>query len=312
MRKRHPPSPAASPMDSVALNRSIDRREENIAIRQFKSLPKWPLLGIFGCLVVFGAVGILNEGMSMEMKSGMMLFVLVAFVLYLALAVPPLPQDKLYHNFADKRCLCCRVPNTMDVASNIPFIILGMVCLWLQISGFFMVEASMLVHISWGFVFVAIILVGFGSGYYHWKPSNATLVWDRLPITLAFTSLTGIIMEEYTGIGVVLLPFLVILGGWSVYYWAKTDDLRPYVFVQGFPLMVLPCFLILFPAKYNGSLYYIYALAWYAFARVSEVNDRRIFIATGKIISGHSLKHVFSAVALAMIPRMLSIRHRLK
>ena len=26
-----------------------------------------------------------------------------------------------YHNFADQRCLCCGVPNTLDVLSNLPF-----------------------------------------------------------------------------------------------------------------------------------------------------------------------------------------------
>jgi hypothetical protein len=36
--------------------------------------------------------------------------------------------------------------------------------------------------------FLGVILTGFGSARHHWKPSEATLVWDRLPMTLAFMS----------------------------------------------------------------------------------------------------------------------------
>ena len=40
---------------------------------------------------------------------------------------PKLPQKESYHDFADQRCLCCGVPNTFDVLSNIPFLFVGLI-----------------------------------------------------------------------------------------------------------------------------------------------------------------------------------------
>jgi hypothetical protein len=34
--------------------------------------------------------------------------------------------------------------------------------------------------------FVGLLLTAFGSSYYHLVPSNARLVWDRLPMTIVF------------------------------------------------------------------------------------------------------------------------------
>jgi len=39
---------------------------------------------------------------------------------------PSLPQPLEYHNFADQRCLCCGVPNTLDVVSNAPFLLVAL------------------------------------------------------------------------------------------------------------------------------------------------------------------------------------------
>ena len=40
------------------------------------------------------------------------------------------------------------------------------------------------------------------SRYYHWKPTNATLVWDRLPMTLAFMTVFAIMIDERLGAGI--------------------------------------------------------------------------------------------------------------
>ena len=41
---------------------------------------------------------------------------------------------------------------------------------------------------------LGVLLTGFGSGYYHWSPSNETLVWDRLPMTLTFLPMTALLL----------------------------------------------------------------------------------------------------------------------
>uniref|UniRef100_A0A7S3ZI92 Alkaline phytoceramidase n=1 Tax=Lotharella globosa TaxID=91324 RepID=A0A7S3ZI92_9EUKA len=289
-----------------------DKGQEDIKMgimRQFKKFPITPLVVIFGCLGAFVSYALSNPNqVGTEAKVIVMLMALVSLLMYLFLAVPPVSQDLGYHNFADKRCLCCGVPNTLDVASNIPFAIVGLVALSLQLTGHFVIDGRREVQIAWGFLWVSIIAIGFGSAYYHWAPTNATLVWDRLPMTFAFTGLTALLMQENAGVGLISLPILVGIGVWSVWYWAKTDDLRPYFFVQGFPMLTLPFFLYLFPSKYDQRDYYLFALAWYAIARVTEVNDRKIFTMSGRLFSGHTLKHLAAAVALCMIPRMLSLR----
>ena len=185
--------------------------------------------------------------------------------------------------------------------------------------------------------------------YYHWKPTNATLVWDRLPMTLAFMTVFAIMIDERLGAGIggkvrsyfvhtptrpsdhtscsrarigratvgndgesrrhmsrifrgeikslplpplhvlilhfflsVFLPFpplssllsvslsfcpsvfpsfrppkvllpLLVTGLASVVYWAQTDDLRPYVLVQGIPLIAIPVLIAAYPARYSGG-----------------------------------------------------------
>jgi hypothetical protein len=36
---------------------------------------------------------------------------------------------------------------------------------------------------SWTLFFAGVTAVGFGSSYYHLNPNDATLVWDRLPVS---------------------------------------------------------------------------------------------------------------------------------
>ena len=47
---------------------------------------------------------------------------------------------------------------------------------------------------AWLIFFVGVALVSAGSAYYHWSPSNPTLVWDRLPMTLGFMAFFAVII----------------------------------------------------------------------------------------------------------------------
>ena len=87
-------------------------------------------------------------------------------------------------------------------------------------------------EISWFIYAFSIFTVSFGSAYYHWKPSNSTLFWDRLPMSIAFMGLYYIILEETLGVDSgFLLIALLILGISSVYIWKLNDDLRLYIIV---------------------------------------------------------------------------------
>jgi hypothetical protein len=58
-------------------------------------------------------------------------------------------------------------------------------------------------------VFVGLQLTAFGSSYYHLSPNNSRLVWDRLPMTIAFMSMVAAIIAERISlrIGLCCYPF---------------------------------------------------------------------------------------------------------
>lgn len=62
------------------------------------------------------------------------------------------------------------------------------------------------------FFFMGVFFTGFGSAWYHLDPGNKTLIWDRLPMPIAFISFFSVIIGEHIDIkwGKILLwPFLL-------------------------------------------------------------------------------------------------------
>ncbi|MEE8216122.1 MAG: hypothetical protein V3S77_05105, partial [Acidiferrobacterales bacterium] len=82
----------------------------------------------------------------------------------------PIAQSLAYHNFADSRSFW-GIPNFLDVATNIPFLIVGVLGLMYVLR-----HPQPAAPWSWIVVFLGIAAVGFGSAYYHWNPNSATLV----------------------------------------------------------------------------------------------------------------------------------------
>ena len=242
------------------------------------------------------------------MKSNVIVIIIIAVVVTgLTFTFPPIAQDPAYHNFADKRGWL-GIPNFGDVMSNLPFLffgLMGVAAVYLARSDMFTMKGE---RIPWQVFFVGTFLVGFGSGYYHWEPSNQTLVWDRLPMTIAFMSFFSVVIMERLNEkrGLQLLPILLILGAASVFYWDHTEtlgngDLRPYALVQFLPILLIPLMFWLLPARYSGLKYLGYGLFWYVLAKVLEHFDRGIFAMTGEVISGHTLKHISASVGVLMM-----------
>ena len=226
---------------------------------------------------------------------------LLAIALALTLAVlaqPPIHQAQSYHHFADTRTLL-GLPNFWNVVSNLPFLLVGLAGLaWL---GAHKQEIEPELRTAWFVLSAGVALVAFGSGAYHWAPSNQSLVGDRLPMTLAFMALAAIILGEHISLraaGFALWPLLVA-GVASVLYWRATDDLRPYAPVQFLPVLLIPLVLVLYPKPGRGAIWL--ALGCYVLAKGLEQFDARIYVALGHAISGHSLKHVAAAGAMAAL-----------
>jgi hypothetical protein len=231
--------------------------------------------------------------------------------------LPPIPLGLGYHDFIDKRVFL-RIPNYLDVLSNIPFMVVGLWgLLWLlerSSKSSFVVQQE---QIPYFVFFLGVALTGVGSFWYHVAPGNSRLPWDLLPMTCSFMSiLASIIMERISvkaGLRV-LLPLLV-LGIASVAYWYVTErqghgDYRFYLFVQFFPPLLIALIIALFPPRYTGINYLAVAFIFFVLAKLFELFDKQIYLFT-RIVSGHSLKHVTAGIACYWILRMLQRRRAL-
>ena len=215
-----------------------------------------------------------------------------------------LPQDRAYHDFADQRELL-GIPNLQDVASNMAFLIIGIagIVVWGR-------RRTEGMAISWLILFIAVALVFFGSGYYHWAPDNDSLFWDRLPMTIGFMALFVALISEHaseTAERFLLVP-AVVVGVSSALWWHFTNDLRFYFWVQYTPLVCIPFVLAVFPGRYTHRMYLLYALGLYVLAKFAELWDRQIYALTGNLFSGHTLKHLLAAGGVLMILVMLKRR----
>lgn len=240
--------------------------------------------------------------MKKEKLTILLLIALALLAVVGAFLSEPVAQDINYHNFSDKRIIL-NVPNFWNVITNIPFFIVGFLGLLKLINNkkILIAETN---KIAYYLFYSGITLIAFGSGFYHLDPNNETLVWDRLPMSLAFMAIFSIIITEYISIqkGKVLLTPLVIAGLLSVLYWHYSEllgqgDLTFYVVVQFYPMIAIPIILISFSSLYTRGNSYWYLLLAYLIAKICEHYDSEIFNTLG-IISGHSIKHVMAAFGL--------------
>lgn len=220
----------------------------------------------------------------------------------------PIAQDPAYHLFADQRTLL-GIPNFWNVMSNLPFLIVGAAGMSTVLRG----NTDPLRKL-WLVFFAGIFLTAFGSGYFHLEPDNSSLAWDRLTMTIGFMSFVAIVIGEYLSIdlGKRLLRPLLIVGAATVVYWLHTEsqgagDLRPYALVQFLPMVLIPIIAIARRTHSDLGRYIAWMILFYTAAKLAEHYDAEIF-AVGNLLSGHSLKHVFAALAPASL--LVGLRRR--
>ena len=216
----------------------------------------------------------------------------------------PIAQPAGYHDFADRN-IAFGIPHFADVMSNLGFA-LAAVWGWTKLA-----PASRHPDIRSGWAGYSLFLIGLfltalGSSWYHLAPDNARLVWDRLPIALACGGLLagvwGDVHHKQSGR---LAAWFALFAVASVGWWYFTDlsgngDLRPYLLLQGLPILLIPLWQSIHDMPGADRLAFGAALALYVVAKFAELNDHQIATALG-LVTGHTLKHLLASGAAALI-----------
>lgn len=236
--------------------------------------------------------------MNKEQKNIFYLFVTLLGVAGIGQLLGLFHLSEHYHDFVDERTFF-GIHRFLDTFSNIGF-------LWI---GILFVKEMLLQdekdsNLIW--VTIGTILVCFGSGYYHLMPEDSRLLWDRLPISIVFAGVlsyslhvNNLVKDSWKksfDIGYLVFSMFSVLV-WYIGSLQNQNWLAPYVFIQ-FGGMILLIY-IAFTGKnkdFNQKIFYV--LAWYVLAKLCERFDDSIFQTTQQIVSGHTLKHIFSAIAL--------------
>ena len=243
------------------------------------------------------------------------LFLLATVGITIIFFIPPIPQEQSYHLFADDRGLF-GIPNTLDVVSNLPFVLVGLLGLCALLRGS---ARGIVPQVYWhyGIFFFGVLFTGFGSIYYHYDPNNQTLVWDRLPMTVGFMAFFSLLVAEFMSVraGRILLWPMLSLGLFSVLYWHYTEqlgkgDLRLYLLVQFLPMLLVPYILAFFSSTLTGKRWLWSLVGFYLLAKGFELTDHFWYALTGTI-SGHTLKHL-AAGAATFCMYMAIMRRRVK
>jgi hypothetical protein len=233
---------------------------------------------------------------------------IVVAMLVLVMLRPSIPQESGYHLFADARTMF-GIPNALNVLSNLPFVVVGLIGIG-RLAGEMGGGAERnRMKLARLLLFSGIVLTGFGSAWYHLAPSNDTLVWDRLPMTIVFMMFFALLVADRIDpdLGRRLAFPLLVAGVGSVLYWyfgesAGHGDLRPYVLVQFAPMLLAPLIVLLYPNGEIRARDFWMIIVLYLVAKLVEVGDEASF-ELGELVSGHTLKHLFAAAATAaMLP----------
>ena len=186
-----------------------------------------------------------------------MLAVIALTMAGIALVLSPIAQPQAYHSFAEQRTLL-GIPHFGDVVTNIAYVIVAVLGFVFLVSrDGKTVLAGYQERLPYFVFFAGVGAIAVGSVYYHADPTNQTLLWDRLPMVVAFTAILAAFVADriHTRAGaLVVLPLAVAMGVVSLVYWhiseaAGRGDLRFYFLVQATAIVLIPLICVLFRGR---------------------------------------------------------------
>lgn len=249
--------------------------------------------------------------MSFEQKIPIRIFIATTALLVLAsLWYGRIEQPQSYHQFGDTRTLL-GIPNAFDVLSNLTILAPGLLGLTLmyQRGNSDYRHHHQFEPVILSTLFAGMVITAFGSMWFHLEPSDATLVWDRLAMTIIMTGYCSLIVSDRFSPSVAQrMHFpLLIFGLITVLFWYFNGDLRPY-FLFKFQAPILVVILLLWGEEsYDRAGDYLVSMFFLLVASILEIGDIFVYETLG-LIGGHALKHISAGIGFYWIMRMIGRR----
>lgn len=242
--------------------------------------------------------------------------------LLLACFGPHVAQHAHYHAFADQRALF-GVPYAMDVLSNLPFALAGVIGLaaWFS-AGRAPVRHPLrnplrnpdpTRHFA-ALFFAGLIVTALGSTYYHLNPSDSSLAIDRFGMVASFAGMLGLAAAQRVSLraGLATVLAVLLMGPSAVAVWAETGNLLPWAVLQGGGMVMLVVLAMSRPVAQTSAVALpcttvalLPVVLVYTLAKFLELADQPILELTHQLVSGHSLKHAVAALAAWPVIRFM-------
>ncbi len=200
------------------------------------------------------------------------------------------------HPFVDARAFW-GIPNTLDVMTNLPFLLAGCAGLWcLKNPGNGWARENR----SSGRVFFAgLCLTAFGSATYHWLPNAWTLVGDRMGMAVTFAGAAGLVLSHRCDRAVARPAMwgMLLLAAVSAILPATGGQMLPWAVVQFGGVLLIAVAACVRPDLSRPRFAVGMLISLYVLAKLLEMGDELVYEATRHWVSGHSLKHMVAALA---------------
>jgi hypothetical protein len=237
--------------------------------------------------------------MTVARRTGWLLIGAAVTLAITFLLVPRLPQQASYHQFADGRTLIDGIPNTLDVISNLAFVLPGLLGLASLARGRLVIGVRS-ERIAIAALFSGMVVTAAGSWFYHLAPDDFRLIFDRAGMCILFAGFFAVMLDDRVlpaapWTRLIVLEAIGLAGGLS---WYLLSDLRFYGWVQFFPFLATAAMLLAFPGRYDRAGRLWIALGWFLVTKGVEAFDAPIFQLLGGTLSGHTLKHLAAGVAM--------------
>ena len=226
---------------------------------------------------------------KLEKTEGALLGVVLA-LLTAGIFGPFVAQPGHLHGFVDQRSWW-EIACAMDVLSNLPFALLGLmglVCLFSHRRRIPLAQRGLVT-----LFFIGLAVTAVASSWYHSQADDAGLAIDRLGMVVAFAGLLGLAAADRISAraGVALGLAVLVLGPLSVAVWFASGNVLAWAALQ-----------------FGGMALVLWLIVIYAVAKIFEQADEAVYALSSQLVAGHSIKHVVASfAALPVIAAILDL-----